>query len=89
MNWYIVQAYSGFENKVAENIKDVMSKNSMESNLGEILVNYKKVLIPELNLGQLNMMIRSQFLIDTKGYNVVAGKPFKSNEILVEIEKLI
>jgi len=43
MNWYIVQAYSGFENKVAENIKDVMSKNSMESNLGEILVPTHKI----------------------------------------------
>ena len=38
MNWYIVQAYSGFENKVADNIKDVMAKNSMDSNLGEVLV---------------------------------------------------
>ena len=63
--------------------------NPFPSNLGELLVNYKKVLIPELNLGQLASMIRSQFLIDTVGYNVVAGKPFKSNEILVEIEKLI
>ena len=43
MDWYIVQAYSGFENKVAENIKDVMSKNSMDSNLGEILVPTHKV----------------------------------------------
>ena len=43
MNWYIVQAYSGFESKVAESIKDVMSKNSMESNLGEILVPTHKV----------------------------------------------
>ena len=38
MNWYIVQAYSGFENKVADTIKDIMSKNSLENNLGEILV---------------------------------------------------
>ena len=43
MDWYIVQAYSGFENKVAETIKDVMSKNSMESNLGEILVPTHKI----------------------------------------------
>ena len=43
MNWYIVQAYSGFENKVADTIKDVMSKNSFESNLGEILVPTHKV----------------------------------------------
>tara|TARA_B100001029_G_C14876821_1_gene347686 strand:+ start:197 stop:721 length:525 start_codon:yes stop_codon:yes gene_type:complete len=43
MNWYIVQAYSGFENKVAENIKDVMSKKSMGENLGEILVPTQKI----------------------------------------------
>jgi len=43
MNWYIVQAYSGFENKVADLIKDIMSKNSLESSLGEILVPTQKV----------------------------------------------
>jgi len=43
MNWYIVQAYSGFENKVADTIKDIMSKNSLENNLGEILVPTQKV----------------------------------------------
>ena len=44
MNWYIVQAYSGFENKVADTIKDIMSKNSLEGNLGEILVPTQKVI---------------------------------------------
>ena len=43
MNWYIVQAYSGFENKVADSIKDLMVKNSQESNLGEVLVPTHKV----------------------------------------------
>mgnify|MGYP001264176032 CR=1 FL=1 len=43
MDWYIVQAYSGFENKVADNIKDLMSKNSLESSLGEVLVPTHKV----------------------------------------------
>ena len=43
MNWYIVQAYSGIENKVADNIKDVMAKNSLESSLGEVLVPTHKV----------------------------------------------
>ena len=43
MNWYIVQAYSGFENKVADNIKDIMAKNSLQDNLGEILVPTQKV----------------------------------------------
>ena len=43
MNWYIVQAYSGFENKVADNIKDVMAQNSLQSSLGEVLVPTHKV----------------------------------------------
>ena len=43
MDWYIVQAYSGFENKVAESIKDIMAKNSMETKLGEVLVPTQKV----------------------------------------------
>ena len=43
MNWYIVQAYSGFENKVADTIKDVMRKNALESSFGEILVPTHKV----------------------------------------------
>ena len=38
MNWYIVQAYSGFGKKVVESIKDVLTQNKLEANLGEILV---------------------------------------------------
>ena len=38
MNWYIVQAYSGFEKKVVESIKDELKKHKLEQNLGEILV---------------------------------------------------
>ena len=38
MNWYIVQAYSGFEKKVVESIKDTLTKAKLEMNLGEILV---------------------------------------------------
>jgi len=43
MNWYIVQAYSGFEKKVADSIKDVMLKSSLETSLGEVLVPTHKV----------------------------------------------
>ena len=38
MNWYIVQAYSGFEKKVVESIKDALKKNKLQEKLGEILV---------------------------------------------------
>ena len=43
MNWYIVQAYSGFENKVVESIKDTLSKSKLEAHLGEILVPTQEV----------------------------------------------
>ena len=43
MDWYIVQAYSGFEKKVVESIKDELKKNKLEENLGEILVPTHKI----------------------------------------------
>jgi len=43
--------------------------------------------VPELNLGQLLMMIRSKFLIDARGLNKVQGKPFKVSELVEAIEQ--
>ena len=59
MNWYFVQAYSGFENKVADTIKDVMTKNSMESSLGEVLVPTHKV--TEVKKGKRTQKQRKYF----------------------------
>ena len=42
---------------------------------------YDKVLIPEMNLGQLRMLIRAQFLVDAAGYNKVRGRPFRAAEL--------
>jgi len=55
--------------------------NPMPKNLGEVLKRYKKVLIPELNTGQLLQLIRGRFLVDAKGLNKVQGKPFLVEEI--------
>ena len=63
--------------------------NPLPSNLGDLLLKYQKVLIPELNLGQLAMLIRSKFLVDAKSLSKVKGKPFNSNEILREIENIL
>ena len=60
--------------------------NPFPKNLGDILVKFDKILIPELNLGQLLGIIRSKYLVDAKGFNKVQGKPFSSTEILIEIE---
>jgi 2-oxoglutarate ferredoxin oxidoreductase subunit alpha len=62
--------------------------NPFPSNLGEILSSYKKVLIPELNMGQLRMLIRSRYLVDAVGYNKVKGKPFTVTELVEKIHEM-
>lgn len=56
--------------------------NPLPADLGSILRRYRRVLVPELNLGQLRTLIRARFLIDAEGLNKVQGKPFKVNEIV-------
>ena len=63
--------------------------NPFPKNLGDILLKFDKILIPELNLGQLLSIIRAKFLVDAKGFNKVQGKPFSSNEILMKIENYL
>ena len=57
--------------------------------MGELLLKYDKVLIPELNMGQLLTIIRAKYLVDANGYNSIKGKPFTSSEIFIEIKKHI
>ena len=61
--------------------------NPFPRNLGSLLKNYERVLIPELNLGQLNLLIRGRFLIDTLSYNKVQGKPFTVSELTNKIKE--
>jgi 2-oxoglutarate/2-oxoacid ferredoxin oxidoreductase subunit alpha len=63
--------------------------NPFPGNLGEVLARYDKVLIPEMNLGQLRMLVRSQFLVDAIGYNRVRGLPFKAEELAEAIAGLL
>ena len=62
--------------------------NPFPRNLGEVLASYERVVVPEMNLGQLNMLLRSKFLIDTYGYNQVRGLPFKSSELVDVIREI-
>ena len=55
--------------------------NPMPRNLGQVLAGFKKVLIPELNMGQLRLLIRAKFLVDARGLNKVQGKPFLVEEL--------
>jgi 2-oxoglutarate/2-oxoacid ferredoxin oxidoreductase subunit alpha len=63
--------------------------NPFPANLGEVLRRYDKVLIPEMNLGQLRMLVRSQFLVDAVGFNRVRGLPFKAEELADAITGLL
>ncbi|MEY2989675.1 MAG: hypothetical protein RLZZ163_591 [Actinomycetota bacterium] len=62
--------------------------NPFPRNLGEVLKRYEKVVVPEMNLGQLNLLLRAKFLVDTYGYNQVRGLPFKSSELVDVITEL-
>jgi 2-oxoglutarate ferredoxin oxidoreductase subunit alpha len=55
--------------------------NPFPSNLGDVLRQYDRVLIPEMNLGQLALLIRARYLVDAVGYNKVRGVPFTSREL--------
>lgn len=63
--------------------------NPFPKNLGDVLSQYKKILIPEMNLGQLRHLIRARYLVDAQGWNKVKGRPFQVNEIYEAIQKTL
>jgi 2-oxoglutarate ferredoxin oxidoreductase subunit alpha len=63
--------------------------NPFPRDLGDILARFGKVLVPELNMGQLSMMLRSRYLVDAIGLNKVEGQPFKVREIIARIRELV
>jgi 2-oxoglutarate/2-oxoacid ferredoxin oxidoreductase subunit alpha len=63
--------------------------NPFPKNLGDIIKRFKKVLIPEMNLGQLNKLIRAEFLVDSIGLDKIQGLPFKASEIEKKVTELL
>jgi 2-oxoglutarate/2-oxoacid ferredoxin oxidoreductase subunit alpha len=63
--------------------------NPMPANTEAVLGAFKRVLVPEVNLGQLLMLIRARFLVDAIGYNRVRGKPFRIAELEAEAERVL
>ena len=59
------------------------------ANLGEVLAAYDKVLVPEINLGQLALVLRGRYLIDVISYNRVRGLPFRAAELASVIQDVI
>jgi 2-oxoglutarate ferredoxin oxidoreductase subunit alpha len=63
--------------------------NPFPANTEKVLRSNRRVLIPEMNLGQLLMLNRAQFLIDAEGYDRVRGKPFRIAEIVEQAERIL
>ncbi|MCW2750598.1 MAG: 2-oxoacid:acceptor oxidoreductase subunit alpha [Aeromicrobium sp.] len=55
--------------------------NPFPANLGEVLAAYDRIIVPEMNLGQLRSLLRSKYLVDAEGYNAVRGMPFGAAEL--------
>jgi Pyruvate:ferredoxin oxidoreductase and related 2-oxoacid:ferredoxin oxidoreductases, alpha subunit len=61
----------------------------LPKDLGEILIHFKNILIPEINLGQLLRLIRSEYLVDAKGLNLVRGRPIGAATIVETVNKTL
>ena len=63
--------------------------NPLPANVGDILKRYKKVLVPELNMGQLLWVLRAKYLVNAIGLNKIQGRPFKQSELDQKIEEVL
>ena len=63
--------------------------NPFPRNTGEVVRRYEKVLVPEINLGQLVKLIRAEFLVDATGFNLVRGIPFRASEVADAISAIV
>ncbi|MER7701260.1 2-oxoacid:acceptor oxidoreductase subunit alpha, partial [Streptomyces sp. NPDC096095] len=63
--------------------------NPFPKNLGKVLKHYDKVVVPEMNLGQLAMLLRAKYLVDAHSYNQVNGMPFKAEQLATALEEAI
>ncbi|MEU9009750.1 2-oxoacid:acceptor oxidoreductase subunit alpha [Streptomyces sp. NPDC048479] len=63
--------------------------NPFPRNLGEVLERYQKVVVPEMNLGQLATLIRARYLVDAQSYNQVNGMPFKAEQLAAALKEAI
>ncbi|AUH41220.1 2-oxoacid:acceptor oxidoreductase subunit alpha [Streptomyces sp. CMB-StM0423] len=63
--------------------------NPFPGNLGEVLAAYDKVVVPEMNLGQLATLVRAKYLVDAFSYNQVNGMPFKAEQLATALKEAI
>jgi 2-oxoglutarate ferredoxin oxidoreductase subunit alpha len=77
--------------KAGESIAQVHLRhlNPFPANLGEVLGGYDKVIVPEMNLGQLATLVRAKYLVDARSYNQVNGMPFKAEQLAAALKEAI
>jgi 2-oxoglutarate ferredoxin oxidoreductase subunit alpha len=63
--------------------------NPFPRNTGDVLRRYPRILVPEINLGQLVKLVRAEFLVDAVGYHRVSGQPFRSDELAAAMEAML
>jgi 2-oxoglutarate ferredoxin oxidoreductase subunit alpha len=63
--------------------------NPFPRNTGDVVRAYERVLVPEINLGQLRKLIRAEYLVDAQGFNLVRGLPFRAGEVQEAIEAML
>ncbi|MET8509997.1 2-oxoglutarate ferredoxin oxidoreductase subunit alpha, partial [Streptomyces sp. NPDC004787] len=63
--------------------------NPFPKNLGEVLKRYEKVVVPEMNLGQLATLVRAKYLVDARSHNQVNGMPFKAEQLAAALKEVI
>ncbi len=61
----------------------------LPANLGDLLHSYERVLVPEMNTGQLKTLLRDQYLVDARPLNKISGRPFRIVEIAAAIEEML
>lgn len=88
----------GSVRSIAENLRQEGHKlshyhlrwvNPLPNNLKDYIHNFKTVLVPEINLGQLRKILRAEYLVDVQGYNVIRGLPLRSNKLREHIENIL
>ncbi len=97
----LVLSWGGTYGPVAAGVRRVRAKgkkvahahfrylNPFPRNTGEVVRGYDKVLVPEINLGQLVKLIRAEFLVDATGFNLVRGIPFRAGEVEGAIDAMV
>jgi 2-oxoglutarate ferredoxin oxidoreductase subunit alpha len=63
--------------------------NPFPRNTGDVLRSYDRVLVPEMNLGQLLKLVRAEFLVDAVGFNQVRGQPLRAGDLADAMEALL